>query len=172
MTPQLVLGTAEFGHPEYAPHPTRQEIVRILNLAWRAGIRTLDTADTYNGYNGLYGGFKLLEKTRAIGRDIYHYQPGEAAKDVKRASVYDVAQLTDQLELAIVPIHINKTDFIRRYPQRCAVFARSVFANGKLFEEGYSVFDCLDFVNRLPLTGVIVGVRSVKELEQILEAYR
>lgn len=177
---QLILGTAEFGHPNYAPFPDEKEIVRILNLAWEGGIRILDCADTYGCDNLInkYGlRFVHLNKTRDKSKVVhilnswYHYKPGESPiKDVIRASVYDPAQL-EFLESAIVPMSIENTDFIPTYKHFSEYYARSIFANGRLLQQGYTVKDCLSFVSRHYVQGVIVGVKSVKELEEILIAW-
>lgn len=171
--PELILGTAEFGHPSYDPHPDKKEIIRILNLAWESGIRTLDTADSYHTEHlePYFGGFKRLFKSRTAREAFYHYKPLESPiRFIKRASVYDLEQL-EGLREVIVPLSLNNTKFVDKLDQINIVYARSVFDNGKLLQEGYSVRDCLSFVKRQPVNGVIVGVRSVKELMEILTSY-
>jgi hypothetical protein len=172
--PDLVLGTAEFGHPDYAPFPEKKEIVKILNLAWNNGIRLLDTADTYNleELEGLFGGFKKLNKSRTDKEAFYHYKPLESRiEGVKKASVYDLAQL-EGLKEAILPLNINNTTFASiSWGMGTKRYARSVFDKGRLLSEGYSIQNCLDFVKRHPVDGVIVGVRSVDELLQVLNAW-
>lgn len=172
--PELVLGTSEFGHPDYAPHPFKQEIVRILNLAWNFGIRTLDTADTYglDGLEGLFGGFKQLKKSRTDKDAFYHYTQTEGRLEgLEKASVYTLEQLNGLKEV-IFPLNINNTTFSSiKFHMHTKYYARSVFDRGKLLDEGYSVKDCLDFVKRHSVNGIIIGVKSTKELEQILEVY-
>jgi hypothetical protein len=172
--PDLILGTAEFGHPDYVPFPDRKEMVKILNLAYSSGIRLLDTADTYNleGLEGLFGGFRKLNKSRTDKEAFYHYRPLESRiEGVTRASIYDLEQL-EGLKEVILPLNINNTLFVGiSWGMGTKRYARSVFDKGTLLSEGYSVKDCLDFVKRHPVDGVIVGVRSVKELEEILRGY-
>ncbi len=174
---RLILGTAEFGPQPYgegvkAP-PTKIEIVRILNLAWEAGIRTLDTSDQYGTepIDSLFVGFDRLFKSRQEKSAYYHYkQLEEPIKGIKKASVYTPAQVQG-LEEAIVPFNINNTTFLgQALPPRTCI--RSVFDRGRLLKAGYSVKDCLSFVKRANAPGgVIVGVNSVKELTQILKAW-
>lgn len=170
----LILGTSEFGHPDYAPHPPKQEIVKILNLAWNNGIRWLDTADTYNldPLKGLFGGFRQLFKSRVAKDCFYHYKPNEARLEgLEKASVYDLEQI-EGLKEVIFPLNINNTTFSSiKFSMAKKYYARSVFGKGSLLEEGYSVKDCLDFVKRHPVNGIVVGVRSLRELDQILEVY-
>lgn len=172
---KLILGTAEFGMRPYgdgitAP-PNRQEILKILNLAWESGIDTLDTADTYGteAITDLFGGFKQIFKSRKVQGAYYHYAPGESRiEGVKQASVYDLEQVQG-LDSVIVPLNINNTLF--KDVKAPIVYVRSVFDRGKLLKEGYTVKDCLTFVKRHSPQGVIVGVNSVKELEDILKAW-
>jgi len=174
--PQLILGTAEFGHPNYAPFPTKLQILRILNLAWEAGIITLDTADSYN-CNDLLSNwaqpFSLMVKTRDIDKVknnnyIYHYQMQEKPiEGILEASVYTEEQMAG-LNTVIIPFNINDTYLAKIYVPE--VFMRSVFGNGQLLKE-YTVKDCLDFVKRHEPTGIIIGVRSERELEEILKVY-
>lgn len=173
---QLIIGTAEFDVQGYAgkPRPSKREIVQILNRAYEAGVRTLDCADTYGteDIDGLFSGFKRLFKTREVpllkGR-YYHYKPGEANGFHDQASVYDVEQLQG-LKRAIVPMSLADTRFTN-VKHLEDIYARSVFNRGKLLEEGYTVRECLTFVYRQQPTGIIVGVSSLKELEEVLTAW-
>lgn len=172
---KLILGTAEFNPAGYAgkPCPSNQEIVRILNRAWEGGVRTLDCADTYGTENieDFFGGFDRINKTRTCTLPCYwyHYKPDEPLQAVQKASVYEIEQLAG-LDEAIVPMSINNTDFINSCTS-CIPYVRSVFDRGRLLDQGYSVRDCLSFVARQKIKGVIVGVNSVKELEEILTAW-
>lgn len=173
----LVLGTAEFNPEGYAgkPCPSKQEIIRILNLAWEGGIRILDTAEAYNlGWvKPYFGAFAKINKSRSLPLEsgtYYHYASAEEARQgVEFASVYGVAQLFG-LRGAIVPFNINSTAFLDAAIPR-ETYARSVFDRGRLLEQGYTVKDCLSFVMRHNLTGVIVGVSSEKELAETLKVW-
>lgn len=179
----LILGTVEFGEvygEGVREKPSEQEIVRILNLAWEAGIRTLDTAEAYNCYDVVQKyakSFDKIHKSRNVSKVLnqgywYHYKQNEARiPDIKQASVYTLDQLRG-LERACIPFSINNTTFAEvKCPE--SLVLRSVFDRGRLLKEGYTVKDCLDFVKRHFLElrpSVIVGVNSVKELEEILKA--
>ena len=181
----LILGTAEFDPRGYAGKKPLEfkEKVRILNLAWEGGIRLLDTSYAY-GYddelNKYAGGFHKLLKTRDVRTGFYHYRQDELpVAGVTNASVYTKEQLVGKHEF-IVPLSINNTLFGEFVLQRShmwngtsqymGTYVRSVFDRGRLLKQGYTVKDCLSFVNRHSPTGIIVGVNSVKELEQILKA--
>lgn len=176
---KLILGTAEF-HPEgYAGKacPSIKEIIRILNLAWEGGIRTLDTAEAYNNKEVLdkyAGGFGRINKSRYEGisncdLQYYHYKETEEPRQgITYASVYTKEQLAG-LEHVIIPFSINNTLFAGPIYKRPPIL-RSVFDRGRLLEQGYTVKDCLSFVKRYHTEGVIVGVNSVKELEEILKS--
>lgn len=180
---KLILGTAEFCKTPYgegiASPPSRQEIVKILNMAYDSGITTLDTSDQYDYLDGmqeLFNGFSRIEKSRTIPEDrryfgppYYHYKQDEAIQPgIDRASVYTKEQLKG-LTSAIIPVSINRTDLISLAPTHW--YARSVFDRGRLLKEGYAVKDCLSFVKRQHPNGVIIGVNSVAELEEILKAW-
>jgi len=180
--PPLILGTAEFGTEPYGEGATEVlsdfEIHRILSLAWEAGIRILDTAEAYHteGVDYLFSGFHRFEKGKSLGRAtfeidyFYHYGVEEPNKGVKFASIYRPEQL-EGLKRVIVPMNLNNTTFIHGCSLANEVYARSVFDRGRLFKDGWTVKDCLDFVKRQRVNGIIVGVNSVKELEEILRVY-
>ncbi len=166
------MGTAEWGHPDYKPHPDIKEIIRLLNYAWSQGIRTLDTADSYGLEFNYFGGFNLLNKSRYINhKDFYHYQKEEAPiLYLERASLYTPSQITKGLKQVIIPLNINQREFITT-DLSATIHARSPFNRGKLLEEGYTISDCLKFVQRHHVKSIIIGIRSVEELKQILEVY-
>ena len=171
---KLILGTREFGSA-YGEGvqipPSNPEIIKILNLAWESGIRTLDTADTYGteGVEKYFGEFDRLFKSRTIKDAWYHYQPYEPPlKGIKKASVYTREQLAD-LDNVVIPLNIHNTEFVG--VKAPIVYIRSIFDRGKLLAQGYSVKDCLSFVKRHNPQGVIVGVNSLKELEEILSVW-
>ena len=56
---ELALGTVQFGLPTASPdaaNGSEREIKDILALAWRAGVRTLDTASAYGDIEERLGG--------------------------------------------------------------------------------------------------------------------
>lgn len=172
----LILGTAEFDPKGYAgkPVPSQREIIRILNLAYEGGIRTLDCADTYGTeeIEKYFAGFNRINKSRDLAKtdSFYHYKPGEEAKiGIKKASVYDLGQVWG-LKETIIPLNINNTLFLKTSLD-CSPYIRSIFDRGRLLAEGYTVKDCLSFVYRRGPKGVIVGVSSVKELDELLTAW-
>lgn len=193
LKPPLVLGTAEFNPAGYNNDkcPSKKEIVRILNLAWEAGIHTLDCADSY-GCNELLGecnqGFTSILKTRDLDKCYqsyfesypewyYHYGLDEPVRSsLQYASVYGKWQITQELQKVIIPFNINNTAF-RYVEHSCtlrSIYLRSIFDRGRLFKQGYTVKDCLTFAKRFyhpQLSGIIIGVKSVKELEAILKEY-
>ncbi len=173
----LILGTAEFGPKPYGEGvqvpPSMSEIIRILNLAYEGGIRVLDCAEGYETetLEPYFGGFGRINKNRNQRQTnrYYHYQPGENPIDTIFASVYDFEQLASY---SIVPFNINNPLFATRVlndPNRTIV--RSVFDRGRLLKQGFTIKDCLSFVYRHKPQDVIVGVNSVKELEEILLAW-
>lgn len=174
---ELILGTAEFGPVGYgegvtAP-PSKQEIIRILNLAWESDIRCLDTSDQYGTeyLEPYFKGFGQIFKSRTVKGAWYHYKPLESrVEGVEQASVYDWDQI-EGLKGIIVPLNINNTSFLECRRPFTSIYARSVFDRGRLFKEGYTVKDCLGFIKRQCLTGCIVGVNSVRELEEILKVW-
>lgn len=179
---ELILGTAEFNKDGYAGKPPleKREIIRILNTAWEGGIRTLDDADTYNTewIRDFYSGFFRLNKSRwdscyePAYNDFYHYKADEEVKPyVLQASVYTKSQVKNLTD-AIVPLNINNLTFSHDvFSDTERFIARSIFDRGRLLDEGYTVHDCLSFVYRHAPKGVIVGVSSVKELQEILTAW-
>ena len=54
---KLVLGTAQFGNTRYGAGSkkkiSKKKIFQILNLAWKSGIKTYDTAESYGCYDVL-----------------------------------------------------------------------------------------------------------------------
>lgn len=173
---QLILGTAEFGKAYgegVKEPPSEQEVVKILNLAWEAGIKALDTADTYglDKVRPYFGRFGEIYKTRDLKdpKTWYHYQPFEIPVKTTQASVYNREQL-EGLNSVIVPLSIGNTEFAYNLGVP-TVYARSVFNRGKLLKDGYTVRDCISFVKRHSPNGIIVGVNSVQELEEILKVW-
>lgn len=172
--PCLVLGTAEFGKAYgegTTEKPSEDEIDKLLSLAWDNGIHCLDVADSY-GYEADED-FQVLFKSRELNNPVhfYHYHPGEPNRGVKKASVYEVDQLTG-LEAAIIPANLNNMEFLSvqsAWPP--LVYIRSPFDRGRLLKQGHSVRDCLAFVHSIICEGVIIGVNKVSELEEIINIW-
>ncbi len=99
----------------------------------------------------------------------YHYKQDEPRlSGLQQASVYNLGQLTG-LKDVIVPLNINNVLFAHPLFKR-TVYFRSVFDRGRLLKQGYTIKDCLSFVKRHKNDGVIVGVNTEKELQEVLKA--
>lgn len=195
MNPPLILGTAEFNPEGYNKQPRVNilEIKRILSCAKEAGINIIDTAESYNCQEIIKKfakGFCIYTKTRdwkvtlnwgdnELRGILYHYVPNEPQVKLPYihkwvnlgVSIYNFEQLPEnKLRILQVPFNINNTQFQYCFNQFRTVFIRSIFGNGRLLKK-YFIKDCIRFIKQQPIEGVIVGVRSVKELEEILKAY-
>jgi aryl-alcohol dehydrogenase-like predicted oxidoreductase len=93
------------------------------------------------------------------------------------ASVYCESQLEQVLankaySVVQLPLNIRETwaiPYITALRQRgVEVYARSVFKRGELLSQGYGVKECLEFVKDR-VDGLVIGVNSRKELEEILK---
>jgi hypothetical protein len=192
---RLILGTAEFAPQGYAGYPalSATEIGSILSLAKEGGINILDTADSYDCYADLRlraKGFCIYTKTRdwkvqlnwgdnELRGILYHYQNVEAPVELPfvhrwvnlGVSVYNKSQLPANVSRILqVPFNLENREFAECFNDYRTVFVRSVFGRGELLKK-YSIKECLDFVKAYRPDGVIVGVRSTKELEDILTAW-
>lgn len=191
----LILGTAEFNPNGYAGMPalTTSEIRKILACAKEGGINIIDTADSYYCHHILKQdakGFCIYTKTRdwkvpldwgdnELRGILYHYKPDELAVKIPfvhrwvnlGVSVYDRRQLPDNpMRILQVPFSIETIEFKSCFWDFRTVFVRSVFGRGELLKR-HSVKECLDYVKQYRPDGIIVGVKSAKELEGILKAY-
>ena len=191
---RLILGTAEFnpiGYSDILP-VSGTEIVRILHCAKEGGINIIDTAESYNCYNILKTfakGFCIYNKTRdwkvnlnwgdnELRGLLYHYGNEEKVIDfpfIHRwvnlgASVYNKSQIPESTRIIQIPFNIENTEFINCFNTHRTIFVRSVFKRGKLLKK-YSIKECLHFASEYRPDGIIVGVKSVKELEEILKVY-
>lgn len=189
---QLILGTAEFGHPDY-PQIDRKEIARILACAKEGGITLIDTAESYNCTEILKAeakGFCIYTKTRnwKVSLDwgdnelrgiLYHYRPMENRIELPfvhrwvnlGVSVYDKAQLPSNVQRILqIPFNIENREFAEVFNDYRTVFVRSVFSRGNLLER-YSIKECLDFVKAYRPDGIIIGVETSEELEMVLKAW-
>ena len=190
---KLVLGTAEFNPAGYNGEqaPALSEIKRIFALAKEGGISIIDTAESYNCYDIIRKeakGFCIYTKTRnwVVPLDwgdnelrgiLYHYQQGETQIELPfvhrwvnmGVSIYDTFQLPEnKLRILQIPLNIIHKQFTGVFSDYRTVFVRSVFARGNLLSK-YTIKECLDYVDQFRPDGIIVGVKTVRELEEILK---
>jgi hypothetical protein len=194
--PKLILGTASFGPVPYGAGVTKRidlmEIEYILKAAKYGGIDMLEGSELYGCDEVLSDKFELiykvkhpysiskamvnLKRNRLMGL-LYHHHQASKSQDMKHypnvdyvgASVYDFKQLTGQEEMIEVPLNIEDTRFAN-ITAPCKL-VRSVFGRGELLKK-YTVKECLAFVKNNPtVQGVIVGVNSLKEMNEVLEAW-
>ncbi len=189
---RLILGTAEFGHPGY-PKMAIKEAKAILALAREGGINMIDTAPSYNCEELIAKeakGFCIYTKTRdwkvnlnwgdnELRGILYHYGYDEAEIDLPYVhrwvnlgvSVYKPEQLPVNVQRIIqVPFNIENQTFKGVFVDYRTVFVRSVFNRGEALK-GHTVKECLDFVKGFRPDGVIVGVQTAKEFEDILKVW-
>ena len=193
---KLILGTANFGGQYgYGESPSLAEIERILNVAADAGIEYIDTAPAYN-CDYAYNGFKVIQKTPYWG-DAYallQHDPDGPISPVIDAwrqnviekigiSVYTPGQLEKvirkryPLDILQVPCNIADNRFIPYLPELhkrgIDVHARSVFLQGALLMgEKLPKFTpelCLAFVLAQDFDGVIVGVNTAEQLQELVK---
>ncbi len=192
---RLILGCAEFDPLGYAGKqtPSLKEVRSILSLAREGGINMLDTAESYNCANIIRReakGFCIYTKTRdwRVNLDwgnnelrgiLYHYDYAEKPVELPfvhrwvnlGVSVYDERQLPeDNKRILQIPFSLENFSFMGCFRKYRTVFVRSVFNRGECLKK-YTVKECLDFVKDYRPDGVIVGVQSAKELNQILKAW-
>lgn len=197
--PKLILGTAEFGPIAYGEGRTEPisltDIRMILQAAKRGGISILEGAEAYDCDEVLqdltfdliykvrhpYNLGRVLERTgrRELMGLLYHHSEVSRGNDVGNtrciagywgASIYSYKQLNGNETMIEVPLNLENREF-ENLTAPCKL-VRSVFGRGKLLET-HTVKECLDYVKSLPnVHGVVVGVNSVRELEQILEAWK
>ena len=190
----LILGTAEFnpaGYANIAPLEDAEKR-RILGLARECGINMIDTAESYNSGEFIKNnakGFCIYTKTRdwkvqldwgpnELRGILYHYQPTENPIQLPfihrwvnlGVSVYDQAQIPDERRILQIPYNIEMPEFERCFTTHRNVFVRSVFGRGTLLET-HTLADCLADVLKHRPDGIIVGVKSARELEDIILAW-
>jgi len=181
---KLVLGTASWGQP-YGIKNQRtspQEIERILDTAYNAGVRMIDTAPAYNCKNSFVG-FKVIQKTPYAGNAhavLQHNPDGVPTQD--GISIYTVQQLLRALEHSIkivqLPLNIVDGRFLQYLPmlreRGIEIHARSVFLQGALLIGAFGlpkldIETCLGYVLAQDVDYVVVGVNSEQELKQLLK---
>lgn len=190
---KLILGTAEFNPEGYGGKLALSvsEINKILDCAKQAGINIIDTAESYNCQEILRTqakGFCIYTKTRdwkvtldwgdnELRGILYHYKPEEKQQTLPfvhrwvnlGVSVYDRFQLPeDTSRILQVPFSYLNRKFEDCFANYRTVLVRSVFGNGECLKK-HSVKDCLAFVGQFRPDGIIVGVNSSKELEEIVK---
>lgn len=188
----LVLGTAEFNPEGYNGEkpPSFMEIRKILSCAKEGGINIIDTAESYNCHDIIKNeakGFCIYTKTRdwkvhldwgenELRGILYHYKPNELRIELPfihrwvnlGASIYDREQLPETQRIIQIPFNISKPNLAHCFLTYRTVFIRSVFNRGELLKQ-HTIKYCLDFVKQFRPDGVIVGVKTAKELEKILK---
>lgn len=194
---KLILGTAEFGPVPYgtAKEPiSLAEIDGILNLASKAGITILEGSEFYHcdatlqnpKFDVIYkvdSPYSLNRCLHNTGRNhfmglLYHHHSKDTKAQMPQrdprisysgSSVYSHNQILGSEDMIEVPLNIENREF--ENVTAPVKLVRSVFGRGELLKK-YSVKECLDFVRSNPTVhGVIVGVNSKVELEQILKAW-
>lgn len=197
--PKLILGTAEFGPKPYgtAKEPIAlQEIDGILTLASKGGITILEGAEAYGcdavlqnpKFDVIYKVthpyslnkvLKRLNRTELMGL-MYHHGYKTAGQRLivgdrdnrclyYGASIYQYTQHRGFEDIVEVPLNLEDNRFEKfTAPVK---LVRSVFGRGELLKK-YTVKECLDYVKSVPnVHGVVVGVNSKKELEEILKEW-
>ncbi len=190
----LVLGTAEFNPRGYAGLPalSDSEKRKILSCAKEIGITLIDTASSYDCEDFIAKeakGFCIYTKTRdwrvkldwgdnELRGILYHYQEVESLQNLPfvhrwvnlGVSVYGKHQLpVNTSRILQIPFNLTNRVFEPCFNDYRTVFVRSVFARGELLKE-YSIKECLDFVKAYRPDGIIVGVKTANELEDIAKA--
>jgi aryl-alcohol dehydrogenase-like predicted oxidoreductase len=192
---KLILGTANFGGQYgYGLSPSSAEVERILNTATAVGIEYIDTAPAYN-CPYYYDGFKVIQKTPYWGEAwaLLQHDPDGSLGPPARAkylglvkkygiSVYTPEQMMKAIRYPIdiiqVPCNIADNRFIPYLPELhkrgIEVHARSVFLQGALLEgkfdlPKYTVAQCLGFVLAQDFDGVIVGVNTAEQLQELVK---
>ena len=189
---KLVLGTANFGGQYgYGESPSLAEIERILNVAADAGIEYIDTAPAYN-CDYAYNGFKVIQKTPWQGRAWALLQhdpdglPPARSELVEKVgiSIYEPKQLVAAaltycpIDIIQLPMNIADNRFIPYLPELhkrgIEVHARSVFLQGALLEgkfglPKYTAAQCLSFVLAKDVDGVVVGVNTADQLQELVK---
>ena len=185
---RLGLGTAQFGEKygvtNRGSRPARKECEQIVWLAYEAGIRNFDTAAYYGTADAILalslpGPAKVTSKVkdhadlvrtqRLFGKNLHgiYGTPG-------CVSMYWDAPDLDGLRLVQLPLNMadrrNLPLIDRLHLQGTEVHARSIFLQGLLLERGATIRQCLKFVLDTPVDVALVGVNSVAELQEIIEA--
>lgn len=191
---QFILGTAEFAPEGYGGKRglPLAEIRSILACAKEGGITLLDTAESYGCQDVIRReakGFCVYTKTRnwkvtldwgdnELRGILYHYEPKEQEVPLPfihrwvnlGVSVYEQHQLPEnKLRILQIPFNLENQAFKECFTSYRNLFVRSVFGRGELLKT-HSVKECLDFVKAYRPDGIIVGVNSARELEEILKA--
>ena len=192
---KLILGTANFGGAYgYGESPSLAEIERILNVAADAGIEYIDTAPAYN-CDYAYNGFNVITKTPFNFGNYYailEHNPdydmevarlAKTLKFVKKfgISIYTVEQMQKALhgdpDIIQLPMNIADNRFIPYLPELhkrgVEVHARSVFLQGALLTgrkvPKFTAEQCLAFVLAQDVDGVIVGVNTAEQLQELVK---
>ncbi len=68
-----------------------------------------------------------------------------------------------------IPFNLGDNTFIECFNTHRTVFVRSIFKRGELIRP-YGIKSCLNYVKLYRPDGIIVGVKSSRELEEIIKA--
>lgn len=194
--PKLILGTANFGPKPYGvlEKPLGLVDIRfILEFAKKHGITMLEGSELYGCDELLndptfdliykvkhpYNLGRVLERTgrKTLMGLMYHHSETTKAQKLhphpavgyQGASIYNFKQLLNTEDMVEVPLNLDDRTF-EKADYDCKI-VRSVFGRGELFKK-YSVKECLDYIKGLSnVHGVVIGVDSVGQLEQVLEAW-
>ena len=194
---KLILGTAQFGSNygiKRDGQPSPPEIDRILKTARRAGINKVDTAPAYSNTVD-FDGFKIITKTPYNLQDCYALLQHDPYGDIEEIagfkilgftekigiSVYTPEQLErviDQIDIVQIPLNLADNRFIPYLPELrrrgIEIHARSAFLQGALLIGAYglpqcTVSDCLGFVLSRDVDGVVVGVNTADQLQELIK---
>lgn len=187
---RLGLGTAQFGSHYGATNkrgqPSRKECEQIVWYAYEAGIRYFDTAAYYGDADtilalSLPGPAKVTSKARTshefdrtfelFGKNLHGVYGTNACQ-----SIYWELPIGYPADIRLVQLPLNLADqrnapavsYLHSYGVE--IHVRSVFLQGKLLEAGATIRQCLKFVLDQPVDVALVGVNSVDELKEIIEA--
>jgi aryl-alcohol dehydrogenase-like predicted oxidoreductase len=187
---RIGLGTVQFGShygvTNKRGQPSRKECDRIIETALDAGIFYFDTAAYYGDADLVLAanlpreGVRVISKAKTIADAFHCYEVfGEnlhaiCGEHFKARSVYWPDRIPEEVTLVQMPLNLADQ---RNLPllHRCKkmgmeVHARSVFLQGLLLERGCTIRQCLKFVLDQPVDVALVGVNSVGELQEIIEA--
>ena len=194
---KLILGTAQFGSNygiKQDGQPSLPEIDRILKTARRAGITKVDTAPAYSNTVD-FDQFKVITKTPYNLQDCYALLQHDPNGDIEEIagfkilgftkkigiSVYTPEQLErviDQIDIVQIPLNLADNRFMPYLPELrrrgIEIHARSAFLQGALLIGAYGlpqckVADCLGFVLAQDVDGVVVGVNTAEQLQELIK---
>ena len=194
---KLILGTANWSRRPYGllKEPLSLNLIsQITDFARKNGITTLESAEAYGCDESLgHTSFDLIYKVthpynlnrikEKLGRRefmglLYHHGQDTRGVSMKQhlevhyvgSSVYTRGQVDPNDQMVEVPLNLENREF-ENFVAPCKI-VRGVFGRGELLKK-YSIKECLDFIKgNKTVHGVVVGVDNIKQLEEILEAWK